>query len=135
MPTFWDWIFTLLYMLTVSLRAVLSIPFRSSSRRESCVRSPFGRSGSHLGAMLMPASFKAGRPGSDIHYSPSLPMRVNSEIGPADLYGELVGALGVYVVDGASLSSLSAKPRTQTIMANANRIARHFVCTLSKVST
>lgn len=135
MPTYEDWIFTLTYMLTVSLRTVLSIPFRCSSWRESFVRSPFGRSGSHIGALLMPASFKVGRPGSDMHYAPSLPMLVNPEVGPVDLYGELVGEVGVHVVDGASLSSLSARPRTQTIMVNANRIARYFVCTLSKVST
>ena len=83
-----------------------------------------------LGAVLMPASFKVGRPGSDIHYAASLPMRAEPVRGQTGCHGELAGAVGVHVVDGASLSSLPAKSHTLTIMANADRIARHLARTL-----
>jgi choline dehydrogenase-like flavoprotein len=33
---------------------------------------------------------------------------------------------GVYIIDGACFSSLPAKAPTLTIMANADRIARHI---------
>lgn len=79
-----------------------------------------------MGALLMPSSFKVGRPGSDIHYAASLPMRVNPVLGQTDKFGELAGVLGIHVVDGASLSSLPAKSHTLTIMANADRIAKHM---------
>lgn len=78
-----------------------------------------------LRALLMPMSFKVGRPGSDIHYAASLPMSAEPVLGQTDQYGELVGAAGIYIVDGASLSYLPAKSHTLTIMANADRIAKH----------
>jgi choline dehydrogenase-like flavoprotein len=79
-----------------------------------------------LGAVLMPTSFKVGHPGSDIHYAASLPMHAEPKLGQTDRYGALVGTTGIHVVDGASLSSLPAKSHTLTIMANADRIARHL---------
>lgn len=78
-----------------------------------------------LGALLLPMSFKVGRPGSDIHYAASLPMSAEPVLGQTDQYGELVGAAGIHIVDGASLSFLPAKSHTLTIMANADRIASH----------
>lgn len=84
-----------------------------------------------MGAFMVPSSFIVGQPGSDIHYSSSLPMRAHPRVGETDRFGELVGAPGVHVVDGASLSSLPAKSHTLTIMANADRIARHVVQKLS----
>lgn len=84
-----------------------------------------------LGAMLLPASFTVGRPGGDIHYAASMPMRACPVRGQTDRYGEVAGASGIHVVDGASLSYLPAKPHTLTIMANADRIARHLARALS----
>lgn len=89
-------------------------------------RRRLGASFRRLGAVLMPTSFKVGRPGSDIHYAASLPMRAEPVRGQTDRYGELAGVAGIHVVDGASLSSLPAKSHTLTIMANADRIARHI---------
>ncbi|HKX55315.1 MAG TPA: FAD-dependent oxidoreductase [Xanthomonadales bacterium] len=83
-----------------------------------------------LGAEMVPTSFKVGRPGSDIHYAASLPMREHPEPGQTDRNGELFGATGIHVVDGASLSTLTAKSHTLTIMANADRIARNVAQTL-----
>ncbi|WP_448682474.1 4Fe-4S ferredoxin [Pseudomonas nicosulfuronedens] len=77
-----------------------------------------------LGAVLLPGSFTVGRPGGDIHYACSLPMRSSPKIGETFPTGELAGATGIYVVDGASLPSLSEKSHTMTIMANADRIGR-----------
>lgn len=82
-----------------------------------------------LGAVLIPASFKIGRPGSDIHYAASLPMRWDPEIGQTDRYGALTGAKGIHLVDGSCLSNLPEKPHTLVIMANADRIARHIAKT------
>ena len=79
-----------------------------------------------LGALLIPTSFKVGLPGSDIHYAASLPMHAEPTLGQTDRYGELVGGAGIHVVDGACLSSLSAKSHTLTIMANADRIGKHL---------
>ena len=49
--------------------------------------------------------------------------------GALELYKsvELAGVAGVYVVDGAALSTLPPKSHTFTIMANANRIAAQLV--------
>jgi len=92
-----------------------------------------------LGALLMPMSFKMGRPGSDIHYAASLPMSSKPVLGQTDQFGELAGTAGIHVVDGASLSYLPAKSHTLTIMANADRIARHinesvFICDRSNAN-
>jgi choline dehydrogenase-like flavoprotein len=77
-----------------------------------------------LGAVLLPNSFMVGRPGGDIHYGGTLPMRGRPGIGETNALGELSGLDGVHVVDGACLSTLSEKSHTLTIMANADRIAR-----------
>ncbi|MDH1147167.1 FAD-binding protein [Pseudomonas mosselii] len=90
------------------------------SKAQKVLRSSFLR----LGAVMMPTSFNVGSPGSDIHYAASLPMREAPVIGETNTHGELLGAPGIHVVDGASLSALSAKSHTLTIMANADRIAR-----------
>jgi choline dehydrogenase-like flavoprotein len=65
-----------------------------------------------------------GKPGSDIHYAGTLPMRQSPGLGETDQYGEVQGLENVHVVDGASLSLLPEKSHTLTIMANADRIAR-----------
>jgi choline dehydrogenase-like flavoprotein len=84
------------------------------------LRKGFGRAG----ALLLPMSFTVGRPGSDIHYSGTLPMRAQPTPGATGATGELAGLPGVHVVDGACLPTLTAKSHTLTIMANADRIAR-----------
>lgn len=78
-----------------------------------------------LGAILLPGSFTIGRPGGDIHYSGTIPMRSTPKIGEADPNGELMGAKNIHMIDGASLPLLSEKPHTLTIMANADRIAKN----------
>ena len=79
-----------------------------------------------LGAVLLPMSFTIGRPGADIHYSGTLPMRKKPILGETDAQGELAGLVGVHVVDGACLPTLSEKSHTLTIMANADRIGREL---------
>jgi len=75
-----------------------------------------------LGAILLPGSFTVGRPGGDIHYAGTLPMKKRPAIGETSRLGEVKGLDGVYVVDGASLPVLPAKSHTLMIMANADRI-------------
>jgi hypothetical protein len=80
----------------------------------------------HMGALIIPTSFSVGSPGSDIHYAGTLPMRDDPIQGETGKFGELSGVTGLYVVDGASLPTLSEQPHTLTIMANADRIGRHL---------
>lgn len=83
-----------------------------------------------LGAMLLPGSFTVGRPGSDIHYAGTLPMRKIPAIGETSQLGEVLGMDEVYVVDGACLPVLPEKSHTLTIMANADRIGNFIVMKL-----
>ncbi len=85
-----------------------------------------------MGALLLPKSFTVGRPGSDIHYASSLPMRAYPVLGETNAFGEIFGLDGVHITDGASLSSLTEKSHTLTIMANADRIGRRLVMELSR---
>lgn len=80
-----------------------------------------------LGALILPGSFTLSQPGGDIHHAGSLPMRIRPGVGETNRDGELFGLAGVHVVDGASLSALSEKSHTLTIMANADRIGRVLV--------
>lgn len=83
-----------------------------------------------MGALLLPGSFTVGRPGGDIHYAGTLPMRHKPVIGETTPLGEVKGMDGVYVVDGACLPILPAKSHTLTIMANADRIGRSIAINL-----
>lgn len=83
-----------------------------------------------LGALMLPKSFTVGQPGSDVHYACSLPMRTHPVRGETNAFGELFGLDGVHIADGASLSSLSEKSHTLTIMANADRIGRRLAMEL-----
>ena len=75
-----------------------------------------------MGGILLPGSFSVGRPGADIHYSGTIPMKRNPKLGESSSMGEVLGMEGVYVVDGSCLPMLSEKSHTLTIMANADRI-------------
>ena len=79
-----------------------------------------------LGAVLLPGSFTIGRPGGDIHYAGTLPMRASPVIGETSPIGEVKGLDGIFVVDGACLPTLSEKSHTLTIMANADRIGKQI---------
>lgn len=80
-----------------------------------------------LGAIMLPGSFTVGRPGGDIHYAGTLPMKRTPTDGETSSVGEVFGLNGVYVVDGACLPVLPEKSHTLTIMANSDRIARTIV--------
>jgi len=77
------------------------------------------------GLYAVPGSLRIAPPGTDVHYAGSLPMGAEGPLGTgAD--GALNGEPGLYVVDGAALPVLPAKPLTLTIMANADRIGRRL---------
>lgn len=84
------------------------------------------KSYAHLGALLVPKSFKLGAAGADIHYSGTLPMKINPQLGETSKWGEVVGLKDIYVVDGSCLPTLPEKSHTLTIMANADRIGHHL---------
>ena len=79
-----------------------------------------------MGAVLMPGSFIVGKPGSDVHYSASLPMKEKPSYGETNMYGKIYGLMNVYAVDGSCLTNLPEKSHTLTIMANADRIATYL---------
>jgi hypothetical protein len=81
------------------------------------------------GALLVPRSFSRSEPGSDAHYAGTIPMKNDPAPHESSRDGEIAGAQGLYVVDGAALTRLPAKAHTFTIMANADRIARHIAAT------
>ena len=75
------------------------------------------------GVFPVPGSVRMLRPGEDLHYAGTVPMRAAPRVGEADARGEVQGLPGIHVVDGAALTTLPAKRHTLTIMANADRIA------------
>jgi choline dehydrogenase-like flavoprotein len=76
--------------------------------------------------VLLPGSFTVGRPGGDIHYSGTFPMRKSPSLGETSQLGEVKELEGIFVVDGACLPTLSEKSHTLTIMANADRIGKQI---------
>jgi len=77
-----------------------------------------------LGATLLPGTTKMSRPGEEMHYAGTLPMRERPGPYETDREGRIGGVDGIHVVDGTVLTALPAKSHTLTIMANADRIAR-----------
>jgi choline dehydrogenase-like flavoprotein len=81
------------------------------------LRNKFAR----LGAIILPGSFQRLPPGGESHYAGTLSM--------GDLLTrecEVIGAPGLYVVDGSAFGRLPAKHFTFGIMANADRVGRHM---------
>jgi choline dehydrogenase-like flavoprotein len=93
-------------------------------------RQRLGKAFLRLGALMLPGSFTLAKPGGDVHYAGSLPMRATPIQGETDASGQLYGLNDVHIVDGASLSALTEKPHTLTIMANADRIGRRLAAEL-----
>lgn len=77
-------------------------------------------------SFVMPGSFNAGTPGSDVHYAGTFPMSDTTEPLKTSGIGELPGLHGIHLVDGAILPVLPGKPHTFTIMANATRIGQRI---------
>jgi hypothetical protein len=79
------------------------------------------------GGFILPGSFKSGIPGSDVHYAGTNSHSYNPKIYQTKLNGEVFGLPNTFVVDASVLPFLSTKPHTLTIMANADRIAKHLI--------
>lgn len=97
------------------------------------LRRSFRRLTRHLrarGAFGVPGSLQLMSPGADAHPAGTLPM---NGTGPARTLadGELAGAPGVHIADGAALPALSARHPTLTIMANADRIGAALAARLA----
>lgn len=80
-----------------------------------------------MGALLLPGSFTVGRPGGDIHYAATLPMKLRPNIGESSPLGEIEGLKNIHIIDGACLPILTEKSHTLSIMANADRISRELL--------
>jgi choline dehydrogenase-like flavoprotein len=77
-----------------------------------------------LGVWALPGAVTA-KPGIDAHFGGLFPMGRDA-LHATSRYGELNAAPGLFVVDGAAHPTMPAKFTTLTIMANADRIARHL---------
>ncbi|WP_161988945.1 GMC oxidoreductase [Sphingomonas glacialis] len=75
------------------------------------------------GAWAIPGSRQTLMPGADAHPAGTLPMGATSRAGTSAI-GELNGAPGIFIADGAALPVLSGRHPTLTIMANADRLGR-----------
>lgn len=73
------------------------------------------------GAYVLPGSVTLSPPGSDAHYAGTFPMGGDTPTRCA-ADGEVLGAPGLHIADGACLPVLPAQHCTLTIMANADRI-------------
>ena len=80
----------------------------------------------YFGGIMLPKSFKIADPGSDIHYSGTLPMKDNPILGETNKFGLLKGTETIYLVDGSILCELPSKPHTFFIMSNAHRIGKYL---------
>ncbi len=117
----------------------ISIKGRQRPDAEQMLAQGFGALGRlvrHRGAWAIPGSAQMLMPGADAHPTGTLPL---GSTGPAGTSpdGELNGAPGVFIADGAALPLLSARHPTLTIMVSADRLgralARRFAATLSIV--
>jgi choline dehydrogenase-like flavoprotein len=95
------------------------------------IRSRLGRIWRSLGAYMLPGGAVA-MPGTDAHLGGLFPMGSSRPEGTNSL-GELAGAPGLHLVDGAVLPFIPSKPTTLTIMANADRIGRALAANRSGV--
>ncbi|NQV82520.1 MAG: GMC family oxidoreductase [Rhodospirillales bacterium] len=91
------------------------------------VRKKLARQFRRAGAWWLPGSTKVYEPGAEVHYGGSLPMGSATTTS-----GEVIGAEGLYVVDGSILNTMPAKHHTVTMMANADRIGRILAKRLRK---
>jgi hypothetical protein len=89
------------------------------------LKSFYRRRFARLGWLALPGSFQLAPAGSDVHYGASLPMTAGASRPPlsTDPLGRLAAADRVHFIDGSVLPTLSGKPHTLTVMANATRIA------------
>jgi choline dehydrogenase-like flavoprotein len=88
------------------------------------VRRQIGSIWRRLGAQPLPGTAIA-LAGTDAHFGGLFPMGLDDAHGTSR-FGELHAAPGVHLVDGSLLPTISSKPTTLTIMANADRIGRHL---------
>lgn len=98
----------------------------AADERAALLLSRLRRALRRLGLIPVPGPAGLSMPGSDFHYAGTLPMGASGPLATTDK-GELVGMPGLYIVDGAALPRLPAKPPTLTAMANAARIAAGLV--------
>ncbi|MGQ0539518.1 MAG: GMC oxidoreductase [Gemmatimonadaceae bacterium] len=76
-----------------------------------------------LGAVAPPGNTRVLARGSSVHYAGTIPMTAADEKHTCRPDGSVRGLDRLFVVDGASFSSLPAKNLTLTLMANAARVA------------
>ncbi len=113
----------------------VEISGRISDRARQTFRQAYAklsRSMRALGAWPVPGSFTVSEAGADAHYAGTIPMGAAGPLS-CSTFGEVTGCDGLFVVDGAALSSLPSKHCTLTIMANADRIGRHMASALAPV--
>jgi hypothetical protein len=75
------------------------------------------------GLYIMPIGKKILRPGQDIHYGGSIPMKLYPKENQCDFKGELYGYKNFYVTDSTSMPFLASKGHSFNSMVNAYYIS------------
>jgi choline dehydrogenase-like flavoprotein len=105
--------------MRIAVRGSLAPEFTALSRT---VQRRLSRIFRRLGAYVLPATALA-QPGTDAHLGGLFPMGASCG---TNVFGEFPALPGLHLVDGSIFPTIPSKPNTLTIMANADRIARHL---------
>ena len=97
---------------------------KSGVARTAIAAQTYNEAFRRLGALMLPSSFTAAEPGSDLRHSGTFPMRAEPGPGEVGLTGELHGHAGLHLVDLSVFPAMGSKHPPLTLMANADRIGR-----------
>ena len=69
--------------------------------------------------LMIPFIYKIFKPGSDIHYAGSLPIKKSPKVLECDKFGELKGHENFFISDASSMPSLPGKGHSFNMMVNS----------------
>lgn len=100
-------------------------PSREEPERMRTALSTVRRALWQLGCVVPPGMAHVRPMGASVHYAGTLPMSAERRALTTSPVGESHDISGLYFADGSTFPFLPAKNLTFTLMANADRIARH----------
>jgi hypothetical protein len=77
--------------------------------------------------IMLPFSKKLLKPGDDIHYGGTLPIKENPRLYECNKHGELKGYENFFITDSSSLPFLPGKPNTFNSMCQSYMISKNFI--------
>jgi choline dehydrogenase-like flavoprotein len=100
-------------------------PSRDEPERMRAALTTVRRALWQLGCVVPPGMAHVRPMGASVHYAGTLPMNTERRPLSTSPLGESHDLAGLYFADGSTFPFLPAKNLTFTLMANADRIARH----------